>query len=78
MGALIAWIIRGASYAGPAAIGYFFNDLASTVAGWFGPKVNVTDKSGGYAWWFVAGLFIVAGAIVLFILKMFGGKKFKL
>lgn len=77
MGALIAWIIRGASYAGPAAIGYFFNDLATWVSGLI-PNVNVQDKRGGFAWWFVAGLFIIAGAIVLFVLKMFGGKKFKL
>lgn len=74
MGALFAWIVRGLAYAGPAAIGYFFNDLATWVAGLF-PSTNVRDKSGNFAVWFVVSLFAIGGAVVLFVLKMFSGKK---
>lgn len=77
MGALFAWIIRGLAYAGPAAIGYFFNDAATWVSGLF-PSANVKDKSGNFAWWFVIALFTVGGAIVLVVLKMFGGRKLKI
>lgn len=77
MAALFAWIIRGVSYAGPAAIGYFFNDVATWVSSLM-PTTNVRDKRGGFAWWFVMALFVALGAAVLMILKMFGGKKLKL
>ena len=77
MGALIAWIVRGLAYAGPAAIGYFFNDFATWVSGLM-PSTNVRDKSGNFAWWFVVALFAIGGAVVIFVLKMFGGKKIKI
>lgn len=77
MGALFAWIMRGLAYAGPAAIGYFFNDAATWVASLF-PSANVKDKSGNYVWWFVVAIFVAAGAVVLFVLKTIGGKKIKI
>ena len=74
MGAIIAWIVRGLAYAGPAAIGYFFNDLATWVASLM-PSTKVTDSAGRYSWWFVLSLAAIAGAAVLFVLNMFKGKK---
>jgi hypothetical protein len=72
---IIAWIIRGLAYAGPAAIGYFLNDLATWVASFF-PSTNVKSDSGGWAWWFLLPLIAVLGAIGLVVLSIFRrGKK---
>lgn len=78
MGALFAWIVRGLAYAGPAAIGYFLNDLGTWAAGLVtkvSPGTNVRDNSGGWAWWFLIPVIAVAGAGFLIVMNMLTGKR---
>jgi hypothetical protein len=75
MGAIIQWIVRGLAIGGPAAIGYFINDLGSWVANVTGTSAKVVDKSGRFAWWFILVIVAVAGAILFFVLRMLSGKK---
>jgi len=76
MGNIIAVIVNALRFSGPAAIGYFFNDLLRL----FGQvtKQEVVDpQTGKPKIWMVVSVFIIAGAAVLFILKFISGRRGK-
>lgn len=75
MGAIINWIIKGLQWGGPAAIGYFTNDLARWGAKVTGTEDKVVSDTGGYKPWYIVLVSIVAGLVLMFALKMFSGRK---
>lgn len=67
MNALLGLLANAFRFAGPASIGYFFND-AST---WLGKTFPQTqDSKGGLKVWAKIALFLAMGLAVYFILKM--------
>jgi hypothetical protein len=79
MGAIMTWIVRGLFYGGGAAIGYFFNDVATwfaNVTGW-GTK-TIDSKTGRFAWWFVLLIAVILGGALYLIIKMVSGGKKKI
>lgn len=79
MGAILTWIVRGLFYGGGAALGYFFNDVATWFAnltGW-GNKV-LNSKGTGFAWWFVIMVAAILGVALYLIIKLVSGGKKKI
>lgn len=77
MGSLMSLIARGLAWGGPAALGYFFNDIGDAVSK-ASPNTNVRDTSGKFTWWFVAIIAIAGGLALSMVLNMFKGKRGKL
>lgn len=78
MGPLIGWLLNAVRFAGPAAIGYFFNDLATMVGKLFPASVSTTDSTGKAKPWFVILVMLIGGLIVFFLIKLLSGKKGKM
>lgn len=72
------WIINILRSAGPAAIGYFINDVATWVNGFLPSSIQGKTKNGS-AWWFILVLMLVMAAVLFFIIRMImpKGKKGK-
>lgn len=76
MGQLIGWIVKGLQWGGPAAIGYFTNDIARWGAKVTGTEAKVVNDSGtGFKPWYIILVTAVAGAALFVGLKMFAGRK---
>jgi hypothetical protein len=74
MGAIFQLLLRGLQFGGPAAIGYFINDLGSWIAKATGTEAKVVDtKTGGWKWWYVFLIVIVAGVALIMVIKMVAG-----
>jgi len=79
MGALMGWLLQAVRFAGPASIGYFFNDLATGVSKLLPTSVQTTDPATGKLKpWFVIAVMLLGGLIVYFVLKMLSGKRGKM
>jgi hypothetical protein len=70
------WILNIVRNAGPAAIGYFVNDVATFVNKQLPPKAQTATKS-GTAWWFITIIMIAMAAVLFFVIRalMPRGKK---
>lgn len=82
MGALVAYLMNALRLAGPAAIGYFFNDAATWIGKQFPSTVDTNkpanpDGSPALKWWVIVLIFLGAGLILFFVLKMFSGGRGK-
>jgi hypothetical protein len=75
MAGLIAWLVRGIQWGGPAAIGYFINDLGAWVARTTNTDSKVRESSGGFKAWFIAAVAIAAGIVAYMISKILSGKR---
>lgn len=78
MGTLIPWLLNAVRFAGPAAIGYFFNDLATAVGKVLPTSVKTTDETGKPKAWFVVAVMLIGGLIVYLVVRMLSGKKGKM
>jgi len=78
MGALMGWLLQAVRFAGPAAVGYFFNDLARAVGKLFPASVKTTDDTGRAKPWFVILVMLIGGLIVYFVVRMLSGKRGKM
>lgn len=62
---MIGWLFKALQWGGPAALGYFFNDVATWISNVTGLGEKVRDqKTGGFAWWFVIVLSLILGLVV--------------
>lgn len=77
----MAWLLALLRQAGPAAIGYFINDVAAFFGKMFPVSVQqkITNDKGGWSWWYIVLLFVVLVGALFFIVKMLmpRGKKAK-
>lgn len=75
MSAIMAWLARAFAFGGPAAIGYFINDIASLFARVIPPSVPTTDSNGRPKPWLVVVAALAGGLVLFMVMKLLKGKR---
>jgi len=75
MGRILVYLLQAVKWAGPAAIGYFFNDLATQVGKVIPASVPTKNADGTPKPWFVVAVFLIGGLIAYGVYRILAGKK---